>query len=157
MTNADLIYSEVRKKFSTFPDEISWDEWNGEVRASFSVVNKPCTFTLRLDTSGRVIGWEVDERPEHTFSFKNGHSLKPKTPVVPKPERVIFNNPATIAFWPDGTKTVVKCGPNDLYDPEKGLAMCIAKRFYGTSESKGNYYDVFHEFLDNENNFKKET
>lgn len=27
----------------------------------------------------------------------------------PKVERVIFNTPATIVFWNDGTKTVVKC------------------------------------------------
>lgn len=28
------------------------------------------------------------------------------TPIV---ERVIFNHPATIIFWKDGSKTVVKC------------------------------------------------
>lgn len=37
--------------------------------------------------------------------------------------KVIFNNPATIVLWSDGTKTVVKCGPDDIFDKEKGLAM----------------------------------
>lgn len=27
--------------------------------------------------------------------------------------KVIFNDPATVVLWSDGTKTVVKCGPND--------------------------------------------
>lgn len=28
--------------------------------------------------------------------------------------KVIFSNPATIVLWSDGTKTVVKCGPDDI-------------------------------------------
>lgn len=45
--------------------------------------------------------------------------------------KVIFNNPATIVLWSDGTKTVVKCGPNDIFDKEKGLAMAIVKKMAG--------------------------
>ena len=41
-------------------------------------------------------------------------------------KNVIFNDPATIVFWEDGTKTVVKCQDGDEFDPEKGLAMAIA-------------------------------
>lgn len=59
---------------------------------------------------------------------------------------VIFNDPATIVFWTDGTKTVVKC-ENEDYDPEKGLAMCICKRVLG---NKGNYYNVFRKWLPKE-------
>lgn len=58
-------------------------------------------------------------------------------------KRVIFNNPATIVIWSDDSKTVVKCD-NEAYDPEKGLAMCIAKRAMGNS---GNYYNTFKKFL----------
>lgn len=43
--------------------------------------------------------------------------------------RVIFNRPATIVFWNDGTKTVVKCAKFEDWDPEKGLAMAIMKKF----------------------------
>ena len=57
---------------------------------------------------------------------------------------VIFNNPATIILWNDDTKTVVKCGEGEVYDPEKGLAMAIAKRFLG---NQGNYYDTFKKWL----------
>lgn len=58
-------------------------------------------------------------------------------------KQVIFNNPATIVIWSDGSKTVVKC-KNEPYDPEKGLAMCIAKRAMGNT---GNYYNIFKKFL----------
>lgn len=54
-------------------------------------------------------------------------------------KNVIYNDPATIVFWDDGTKTVVKCG-NEDFDPEKGLAMAISKKALG---NKSNYYEVF--------------
>lgn len=59
------------------------------------------------------------------------------------PKKVIFNDPATIVYWKDGTKTVVKA-EGESFDPEKGLAMAIAKRHLG---NKGNYYDIFKEWL----------
>lgn len=49
-------------------------------------------------------------------------------------KNVIFNPPATIVFWTDGSKTVVKCNAKDEFDPEKGLAMAIAKRCANNSD-----------------------
>lgn len=46
-------------------------------------------------------------------------------------KKVIFNGPATIVIWGDGTKTVVKCADGDSYSKWAGFAMCIAKRLYG--------------------------
>ena len=62
-------------------------------------------------------------------------------------KNVIYNDPATIAFWSDGTKTVVKAQPGDIFDPEKGLAMVIAKKACG---NKGNYYNGFKKWLPKE-------
>ena len=61
-----------------------------------------------------------------------------------KIEKVIYNDPATIVFWKDGTKTVVKACEDDDYDPEKGLAMAISKKALG---NKGNYYETFKKAL----------
>ena len=61
-----------------------------------------------------------------------------------KIEKVIYNDPATIVFWKDGTKTVVKACEYDEYDPEKGLAMAISKKALG---NKGNYYETFKKAL----------
>jgi len=44
---------------------------------------------------------------------------------MPAIENVMFKDPATIVFWADGTKTVVKA-LYEKFDPEKGLAMAIA-------------------------------
>lgn len=59
-------------------------------------------------------------------------------------EKVIFNNPATIVFWSDGKKTVVKCAGDEAFDEEKGLAMAISKRVLG---NQGNYYNEFKKWL----------
>ena len=65
---------------------------------------------------------------------------KPVKEALPKPEKVIFSGRATIAFWPDGTKTVVKCKIGDFWDQQTGIAMAVLKKLYGTSDSKGNYW-----------------
>ena len=56
---------------------------------------------------------------------------------------VFFNNPATIVFWNDNTKTVVKCQGGEKYDPEKGLAMAIVKKVCGNTRE---YYEIFKHF-----------
>lgn len=57
--------------------------------------------------------------------------------------KVIFNDPATIVMWSDGTKTVVKCGPEDTYDMEKGLAMAIVKKMAGNDNR---FHKVFKQY-----------
>lgn len=65
--------------------------------------------------------------------------------IFPNIKKVIFNNPYTIVLWADGTKTIVKAQDGDNFDPEKGLAMAIAKKAFGNS---GNYYDEFKKWLE---------
>ena len=67
-----------------------------------------------------------------------------KSVSVPSIKKVIFNYPATIVLWSDGSKTVVKCQDGDIYDPEKGLAMAISKKAIG---NKGNYCNEFKKWL----------
>lgn len=60
----------------------------------------------------RMLGCQIPQKTTHPFAIK----------------RAIFNAPATIVFWEDGTKTVVKCGADDTFDEEKGLALCFMKK-----------------------------
>lgn len=57
--------------------------------------------------------------------------------------KVVFNDPATIVFWSDNTKTVVKCGPEDTFDMEKGLAMAIVKKMAGNDNR---FHKVFKQY-----------
>jgi len=47
--------------------------------------------------------------------------------------KIIFNNRATIIIWDDGSKTVSKCLPTDIYNEETGVLLCILKKFYRPS------------------------
>lgn len=74
------------------------------------------------------------------------HNLYPiDLPINFKIERVIFNKPATIVYWEDGTKTVVKCQKGDTYNKEQGLALCFAKKALG---NKGNFNEVFKKYCE---------
>lgn len=57
---------------------------------------------------------------------------KPKTDpgyiICSSITKVIFNDPATVVFWKDGSKTVVKCMDGDLFDIRTGLILCILKK-----------------------------
>lgn len=70
------------------------------------------------------------------------------TGLMDKAVKVIYNPPATIAIWADGSKTVVKCDKDDVYDPKYGLALCYMKKALGSSRAfndalrAGRKYDV---------------
>lgn len=87
------------------------------------------------------LSFENDTRSHYKYLTDCGHYRR-----VTKIKDVKFNDPATIVFWDDGTKTVVKC-KDEEFDPEKGLAMAIAKKFMGTNESKSNYCDIFKKYI----------
>lgn len=61
----------------------------------------------------------------------------PWSPIIikPKVDRVIFHNPATIIYWKDGSKTVVKCQPGDTYDEEKGFMAAYLKKLLGNDNT----------------------
>lgn len=81
------------------------------------------------------------------FNKRNTHQSKPSI------KEVMFNNPATIVFWSDDTKTVVKAKDGEQFDKEKGLAMAISKKFLG---NKYEYYNEFEKWI-SESEDKVET
>ena len=85
---------------------------------------------------------ELDRIFYHILNYRYGIGTATMN-YIPEIKNVIFNPPATIVFWQDGTKTVVKA-TNEIYDPEKGLAMAIAKRALG---NQGNYYNVIKKWV----------
>lgn len=56
------------------------------------------------------------------------------------PERYIINDGATILFWKDGSKTVVKRSANDSFDPVKGFLWAYFQKHCGLSKTKANKY-----------------
>lgn len=50
-----------------------------------------------------------------------------------KPTRIITNGPATIVFWNDNTKTVIKCMEEDHNDLYTAFCIALAKKMYGSN------------------------
>lgn len=77
----------------------------------------------------------VESTSNVTFSLSGNLYMQPATPKI---EKVIFNDPATIILWKDGTKTVVKVKPGEKFDKWTGFAMAYMKKLKG---------DNFHAFF----------
>lgn len=94
------------------------------------------------DNAGRTNCCDEDCKNNDIFGMpRKKESNMNKLPEIKK---VYFNDPVTVVMWSDHTKTIVRAGKNDIYDPEKGLAMAIAKKTLG---NKGSYYDEFKKWL----------
>ncbi|SDW83068.1 hypothetical protein SAMN05216391_11913 [Lachnospiraceae bacterium KHCPX20] len=48
-----------------------------------------------------------------------------------QPKKVIFQNPATIVYWADGSRTIVKACKEDTFNEETGFAMAYLKHLFG--------------------------
>lgn len=98
-----------------------------------------CELNISPYHKGYLNRWVSDVNHKSTY-------IKEKTSKpIPTIKDVIFNPPATIIIWEDHTKTVVKCGEGDIYDPEKGMAMAISRKALG---DRGSYYNVFEKWLE---------
>ena len=72
--------------------------------------------------------------------------LSKRKPQAPELEvtRVIYNNPATIVYWSDKTRTVVKCQPGDKFNSELGFLLALCKKVCGNT---GNYNDLLRKYV----------
>ena len=115
--------------------------YNGSVM-SFSCNNKK----MASDLSKRIHELSNKKTKDSEISANNLY----KTFEV---KDILVNGPATIVFWEDGTKTVVKYDSEDLYDAEKAVAMCFMKKALGSrsmhklfdlaEDRKTEYYNQF--------------
>lgn len=106
------------------PDQLSYS------LTSVSAGSSPADSYLRQECTFKD---PIEERLELLSSLGYGwmdHKV-PKVNFDSLIKKVIFNGPATIVIWSDGTKTVVKCMDMDAYDREKGLMMAIMEKLLG--------------------------
>lgn len=68
--------------------------------------------------------------------------------------KIISRDPATIVFWKDGTKTVVKCQEDYTYDLEKGILYAIIRKIYGEGRNYTNILNVINESCNTYNHEK---
>lgn len=78
--------------------------------------------SIAIDKS-KINEIKIDEIKEIKFATKS---------IVDEIKDIIFNDPATIVLWKDGTKTVVKATHGDEYDKRTGVALCVLEKLVGS-------------------------
>jgi len=122
----------VDPKLYPLPDEAMY--------ASIKTLIFPGTIDEGVSTDAHVFKGMCYSIPRNSGRYPWGSSSDHAIRIPLTIKRVIFQKPATIVFWEDGTKTVVKCSEKDTFDKEKGLAMAMIKKLSG---NKSKYYDIF--------------
>lgn len=116
-------------------EKLPWDPSKDLIRVSAN--------NLRIDIDRAIYtAMAIDYSRQSTERAKKNDIVKFGMCSV-SIRKVIFNDPATIVLWSDGTKTVVKCGPEDTFDMEKGLAMAIVKKMAGNDNR---FHKVFKQY-----------
>lgn len=145
MPSASTIFHFYLNESTVFPVYIIWPEVEDDEKIYESITSKVLE-ERKKHKEEKMVNYEYDRvSPKKIFEdmIYMSHYRSLNETYLPSIKKVIFNDPATIVIWDDGTKTVVKCDC-ELYDPEKGLAMAIAKKALG---NKGNYYETFKKWV----------
>ena len=93
---------------------ISINPLDGSSQFTKVIENKPCTCSCK----------------SRTLKFKN---------ILDDIESVIFNDPATIVTFKDGTKVCVKACEKDTFTKEAGLMYALVKRLYANDIDENGY------------------
>ena len=111
--------------------------WNIRVTPTGTTVNMtvPLYFNIQvaIEEIYNKTHNDVADTLRYTFAWCDYIGKKKETKMNLKNniafvKNIKFNGPATIVFWTDGTKTVVKC-KDENNDPFKGFVMALAKEY----------------------------
>ena len=146
-----LFYAELKRlKMPIIPDYI-------DKTKPYTIVIPSDRYTMmfncvgKIDSAARAEILNAADKTKRDGTVARATLIPKPTNYLPEIKNVKFNGPATIVFWADGTKTVVKCQDGDDYSKEVGLAMCIAKKVFGNTSK---YNDIFKKWC---NSYDTET
>jgi hypothetical protein len=142
--------SRIRPSYMVGADVIFDDSWLSGFARHMGLVSPNVIYTKSVEFIYRYIEncnrvlVDLDRRaPMTTHPGYISATLCPLKSQRPEIRKVHFSGPVTCVIWDDGTKTLVRCKEGEQLDPEKGLAMAIAKKTLGTNKTGSNYYDIF--------------
>ena len=124
------------RKFSGGPERsFNMLEHFGDIGPDYltNQINFSVDFSLDMDGD---LGEQLESDTDKLFEMFEAYlGVKRKENTMMTPDRVLFSGPATIVFWPDGTKTVVKCAEGDdvIFDRKTAIMWCFMKKMFGTT------------------------
>lgn len=94
-----------------------------DMRATYELVSDKTHATLHNVQEGDITLVKRPAQKKEKLTMDNRYKVK----------KILYNGPATIVYWADGEKTVVKCMDTDTFDPMAGFCAALAKRVYGST------------------------
>ena len=85
-----------------------------------------------------IDGWNVICK-----SYADDDDTEPDMWGIPEIDHVVFSGRATIVFWEDGTKTVVKCMEGEKFERYAGFAAACMKKMFGSTSRAKSVMDYF--------------
>lgn len=73
---------------------------------------------------------------DSTLMIGGDKGIAPSAKPIPEgldPIKIIVNGPATIVFWRDGTKTVVKCAKGESWDIYNAFTAALTIKIFGSN------------------------
>lgn len=128
-----ITYEELKKEISIYSN-IYTGNYNSIVGLDIEIDNtmEPFTFMIKEDK-------QMDFNNINIHNFSGGYGFTPKNKKN-LPKKYIINRGATVLFWEDGTKTVVKRAKDDEYNKIMGFLWAYFQRTSGLSRTKANEY-----------------
>ena len=121
----------------------------------FSVFGLQIRLKESIPNNGIIVKKEDNMRiGQHTFTPRGDHSIDAMAYAMNDidtvyrfkginnklPKKYIINDGATILFWHDDTKTIIKRAEDDNFDPVKGFLWAYFQKHSGLSKTKANKY-----------------
>jgi len=91
-------------------------------------------------------GYTINTSSSFSFQLVPSEEMKPREEVRVQlssptsrvvysfnPKKIIRNGPATVVFWPDNTKTVVKCADGDNDSTYTAFCAALAQKIFGSN------------------------
>lgn len=97
-----------------------WNEPYADwINSNYTNLNSITSYPNGIISYNRYI-YDLTEQDNKSVNKEKGQMNK-------KIKKIILNNPATVIFWNDNSKTVVKCMDGEKYNPLNGIAIAFMK------------------------------
>lgn len=110
-------------------DEEIFNETPGSLFSMISVV--PVKVVQVSKNAAEKSAKKAAETAKECAAYYNAAKSNYESKLTDFIDNIICQDSAVVIFWKDGTKTTAKCGKDDTFDYEKGLAIATLKCVFG--------------------------
>lgn len=136
-----------KNDMTTNTTKIAYNEIAKDILSKYAPEERKIVFKTSTDLRAAIK--KGDELMKKETDKMNSISFGNKTFVFKK---IIFSPPCTIVIWDKSDKTVARCSEDDIFDPEKGLAICFMKKVLGVTANH-QLHKFLHTVIDDPKNW----